>query len=132
MFSFSNTDIDFATVADIAAINDLLNLSYRGEESKKGWTTEADLIAGETRTDEATIAHVMLQSGSVFLIYKDEQQKIIGCVIKLSKVIDVPIQIDRGCDVDANERLDFRHYCLPLLAHKLNIHQRIRVCGNKF
>ena len=80
MFSFSNTDIDFATVADIAAIKDLLNSAYRGEESKKGWTTEADLIAGDTRTDEATITHVMLQSGSVFLIYKEEQQKIIGCV----------------------------------------------------
>ena len=80
MFSFSNTDIDFATVADIAAIKDLLNLSYRGEESKKGWTTEADLIAGDTRTDEAMIAQAMLQNGSVFLTYKDEQQKIIGCV----------------------------------------------------
>ena len=80
MFSFSHADIDFATVADITAIKDLLNSAYRGEASKQGWTTEADLIAGDTRTDEATIAHVMLQSGSVFLIYKDAQQKIIGCV----------------------------------------------------
>lgn len=79
MFSFSNPDIDFATVADITAIKDLLNNAYRGEESKKGWTTEADLIAGDTRTDEATIEQVMKQSGSVFLVYKDEQ-KIIGCV----------------------------------------------------
>jgi ribosomal protein S18 acetylase RimI-like enzyme len=80
MFSFSNTDIDFATVADITAIKDLLNNAYRGEESKQGWTTEADLIAGDTRTDEATLSQVMQQSGSVFLIYKDEEQKIIGCV----------------------------------------------------
>lgn len=80
MFSFSNTDIDFATVADIAPIKDLLNNAYRGEESKQGWTTEAELIAGDTRTDEAMIAQVMQQSGSVFLIYKNGQQKIIGCV----------------------------------------------------
>jgi len=80
MFSFSNTDIDFATVADITAIKNLLNNAYRGEESKKGWTTEAELIAGDTRTDEDMIAQVMQQSGSVFLIYKNGQQKIIGCV----------------------------------------------------
>ncbi len=80
MFSFSDTDIAFATAVDITAIKDLLNNAYRGEESKQGWTTEADLIAGDTRTDEAMIAQVMQQSGSVFLIYKDGQQKIIGCV----------------------------------------------------
>ncbi|MBK8520160.1 MAG: GNAT family N-acetyltransferase [Chitinophagaceae bacterium] len=80
MFSFYNTDIEFATIADIAALKNLLNNAYRGEESKKGWTTEADLIAGDTRTDEAMLEQVMEQSGSVFLIYKDAQQKIIGCV----------------------------------------------------
>ncbi|MFZ1307325.1 MAG: GNAT family N-acetyltransferase [Ferruginibacter sp.] len=80
MFSFYNTDIEFATIADIAALKNLLNNAYRGEESKKGWTTEADLIAGDTRTDEAMLEQVMQQSGSIFLIYKNEQQKIIGCV----------------------------------------------------
>jgi ribosomal protein S18 acetylase RimI-like enzyme len=80
MFSFSNTDIDFATVADITAIKNLLNNAYRGEESKQGWTTEAELIAGDTRTDEAMIEQVIEQSASVFLIYKGKQQKIIGCV----------------------------------------------------
>lgn len=80
MFNFSNNEIDFASVADIVAINDLLNQAYRGEASKKGWTTEADLIAGDTRTDLAMVEQVMRQPGSVFLIYKDGQQHIIGCV----------------------------------------------------
>lgn len=80
MFSFSHADIDFGTVADIAAINNLLNQAYRGEESRKGWTTEADLITGDTRTNKAMLKQVMEQSGSVFLIYKDAEQKIIGCV----------------------------------------------------
>lgn len=80
MFSFSDTDIEFATVADIAAIKNLLNNAYRGEESRQGWTTEADLIAGDTRTNEAMLEQIMQQSGSVFLIYKDKQQNIIGCV----------------------------------------------------
>ena len=80
MFSFSNPNIEFATDADTSAITDLLNRAYRGEASKQGWTTEADLIAGDTRTNETVVQQVMQQSGSVFLIYKDEQQKITGCV----------------------------------------------------
>jgi ribosomal protein S18 acetylase RimI-like enzyme len=80
MPSFSNEHIAIATPADITAINILLNSAYRGEESKKGWTTEADLIQGEVRTDEATLRLVMKQPGSVFLKYTDETQKIIGCV----------------------------------------------------
>ena len=80
MFSFSDPNISFATVADIPAIKDLLNNAYRGEASKQGWTTEADLISGDTRTDEAMLQQVIEQNGSVFLIYKDEQQKIAGCV----------------------------------------------------
>lgn len=78
--AFSIQYISVATLTNIAAIKDLLNEAYRGEKSKQGWTTEADLIAGETRTDEATIEQVILQNGSVFLLYKDEQQEIIGCV----------------------------------------------------
>ncbi len=80
MFSFSNTHISFATTADIPAIKSLLNSAYRGEDSKKGWTTEADLISGDTRTDDDLLQNVMERSGSVFLIYKDDQQKLIGCV----------------------------------------------------
>jgi ribosomal protein S18 acetylase RimI-like enzyme len=80
MFSFSNSNIVLAVPADVSAIKDLLNIAYRGESSKQGWTTEANLISGDTRTDEAMTAEVMQQVGSVFLIYKDRQQKIIGCV----------------------------------------------------
>lgn len=78
--AFYNKYISIATLTDISAIKDLLNEAYRGEKSKQGWTTEANLIAGETRTDEATIEQLMQQSGSIFIIYKDEQQEIIGCV----------------------------------------------------
>lgn len=80
MLSFSNIHIAVATAADIPAIKDLLNNAYRGEVSKQGWTTEADLIAGDTRTDEVNLKKVMEQNGSVFLIYKDGMDKITGCV----------------------------------------------------
>src|SRR3954447_13154744 len=80
MYIFSNTNIAIAAIADIPAITCLLNSAYRGETSKQGWTTEAHLIAGETRTDEANVKEVMEHEGSVFLKYTNGQQEIIGCV----------------------------------------------------
>ena len=80
MHTFSNSQIAIATTADIPAITHLLNTAYRGETSKQGWTTEAHLIAGETRTDEADVQAVMKQAESVFLKYTNEQNEITGCV----------------------------------------------------
>jgi hypothetical protein len=39
-----NNKISTATIDDIPPIKDLINSGFRGEYSKKGWTTEADLI----------------------------------------------------------------------------------------
>jgi len=80
MYTFSNQHIAIAAIADIPAISSLLNNAYRGESSKKGWTTEAHLIAGETRTDAANVKETMEQKGSVFLKYTNGQQQVIGCV----------------------------------------------------
>lgn len=79
MYIFSNKQITIATPAQIPAITHLLNSAYRGETSRQGWTTEAHLIAGETRTDEANVQEVMEQQGSVFLVYNNEHQ-VTGCV----------------------------------------------------
>lgn len=80
MYAFFNQNIAIACIADIAAITNLLNNAYRGENSKQGWTTEADLIAGNVRTDENNILEVMQQTGSVFLKYTNDEQEITGCV----------------------------------------------------
>ena len=69
IYSPSNPNISIATVADITTLKDLLNNTYRGKASKLGWTTEADLIAGDTRTDERTLQEVMERTGSIFLKY---------------------------------------------------------------
>ena len=80
MYSFKNQHIAIATEADIALITELLNISYRGEASKKGWTTEAELIAGDTRADEIMVQQIMEQAGSVFLKYTNDEHQISGCV----------------------------------------------------
>ncbi len=77
---FSNASIVLATVNDVGAITSLLNKAYRGESSRAGWTTEADLIAGDVRTDENDVFRTMQKPGSVFLKYMDAQQNVIGCV----------------------------------------------------
>jgi len=79
MAPFLNANISIAGVADIASIKNLLNAAYRGESSKRGWTTEAGLITGETRTNNEMVLSAMEQPGSVILIYK-EDDKILGCV----------------------------------------------------
>lgn len=80
MYTFSNQHIAIATTADITAVKDLLNSAYRGEISRQGWTTEAHLIAGDTRTDNANLKQVMEQQGSIILKYTNVEQQLIGCV----------------------------------------------------
>ena len=70
--------IQKATLEDIPLLNKLVNSAYRGESSRTGWTTEADLLDG-TRTDENAIKAFFAESGSTILKFIDEG-KIIGCV----------------------------------------------------
>jgi ribosomal protein S18 acetylase RimI-like enzyme len=69
-----------ATLQDIPALVALINSAYRGDASKKGWTTEADLLKGEIRTTEETIEQLMKTHGSVFLKFINEKDEIEGCV----------------------------------------------------
>jgi ribosomal protein S18 acetylase RimI-like enzyme len=71
--------IRIAASADIPQIVALLNQAYRGDSSRKGWTTEADLIAGEVRADAESVGAVMALPGSVFLVY-DGTGGTLGCV----------------------------------------------------
>lgn len=80
MYQSLNQNISIATMADITAIKNLLDSAYRGDISKQGWTTEAHLIGGDTRTDESSLQQVFELPGSVFLKYIDDNQQITGCV----------------------------------------------------
>ncbi|MGC4034328.1 MAG: GNAT family N-acetyltransferase [Chitinophagaceae bacterium] len=76
---FSDQRISIATAQDIPSLKDLLNLAYRGEEAKKGWTSEAHLIAGDTRTDENELDKLLKQPGSLMLKWVDAD-RIDACV----------------------------------------------------
>src|SRR5579862_405791 len=68
-----------AGLADISALNVLVNSAYRGEASKKGWTTEADLLDG-IRIDEATLRKYLEDPSIIILKNIDEEGRITGCV----------------------------------------------------
>jgi len=65
--------------ADVAELNILVNSAYRGETSKQGWTTEANLLDG-LRIDEETLATYFNDDAIVILKNTDENGKINGCV----------------------------------------------------
>jgi ribosomal protein S18 acetylase RimI-like enzyme len=64
---------------DIVSLNTLINSAYRGEFSKKGWTTEAHLLEG-IRTTEVELLDIIQDASHTILKYSDNG-KIIGCVL---------------------------------------------------
>jgi ribosomal protein S18 acetylase RimI-like enzyme len=74
-----------ATAKDLPALEALLNSAYRGEYSKKGWTSEADLLRGDTRTDASTLQKLMQTEGAIFLKYVGDQDGVDGCVFLQNK-----------------------------------------------
>lgn len=68
-----------ATLTDVSELVLLINSSYRGESSKKGWTTEANLIDGQ-RIDNHSLAEQMADPNAVILKNTNDEGKITGCV----------------------------------------------------
>jgi len=67
-----------ATQQDIPSLNKLVNSAYRGDSSKVGWTTEADLLDG-IRTSEASLKEMIDGSNAVMLVAEEDDQ-LKGCV----------------------------------------------------
>ena len=56
-----------AVLDEVPAVHALVEASYRGDESRQGWTTEADLIDGR-RTDETEVARLVSGPDSRMLV----------------------------------------------------------------
>ena len=69
-----------ASIEDIPSMVKLMNCAYRGEGSRRGWTTEADMVDGELRTDETHLKELMSLPGVVLLRSMNENNGIEGCV----------------------------------------------------
>ncbi|KAK2040960.1 acetyltransferase [Colletotrichum somersetense] len=59
-----------ATPADVPVLLPLIRSAYRGESSRRGWTTEADLVA-DKRIDEAGLLAKIAEPEGVVLLVTD-------------------------------------------------------------
>ena len=66
-----------ARPADVEAIVSLVQSAYRGEGSRQGWTTEADMLDGQ-RTDAPGVAALLDKPGSMVLL-AESQAGLLAC-----------------------------------------------------
>jgi ribosomal protein S18 acetylase RimI-like enzyme len=67
-----------ATPADVEPLAALVNSAYRGDSSREGWTTEADLLGG-SRIDHARMLAAITTDSQVVLV-QDDGGEVVGCV----------------------------------------------------
>ena len=72
-----------AIINDVAAIVALVESAYRGEASREGWTTEADLLDGQ-RTDADEVTRLIEHKSSCILLC-EKNNKLIASVHLLNK-----------------------------------------------
>ncbi|MFE5858291.1 GNAT family N-acetyltransferase [Streptomyces sp. NPDC056500] len=70
-----------AVEADAPALVELIHSAYRGEASRGGWTTEADLLAGG-RTDADDVRRVISTRGSRLLTVEQSGELIACCQLE--------------------------------------------------
>jgi hypothetical protein len=66
---------------DLNELAAFVNAAYHGDNSRLGWTTEADLFDGQ-RTDAAALrACLAAKAGAVMLMLRDDERApLLGCV----------------------------------------------------
>ena len=67
-----------ARVTDVAAIVALVESAYRGDASRAGWTTEADLLDGQ-RIDVLGVADIVVRRGSRVLLAEASGELLACC-----------------------------------------------------
>jgi ribosomal protein S18 acetylase RimI-like enzyme len=72
-----------ALIEDVSSLNILINSAYRGESSKKGWTTEANLLEG-SRTTEMELIEIIQDPKNTLLKFTANEQ-ITACVLLVEK-----------------------------------------------
>lgn len=74
---------DQATARDVDAIVDLVQTAYRGEESRAGWTTEADLVDGR-RTDAEDVETLRSELGSCFVLARRRGELVASVLLRVN------------------------------------------------
>jgi ribosomal protein S18 acetylase RimI-like enzyme len=70
-----------AGAADVPAVVALVESAYRGDPSRVGWTTEADLLDGQ-RTDVRAVAEILRAPGSTVLLAEAGGELVACCQLE--------------------------------------------------
>jgi GNAT superfamily N-acetyltransferase len=81
----SSLSFGFARPDDIDEVVALVQSAYRGEHSRRGWTTEAELIDGQ-RIDAAMLTEVLETPGTVVLVARSGNRLVACCEIHRTDV----------------------------------------------
>jgi len=66
-----------ATEADVDTLVALIESAYRGDSSRTGWTTEADILEGQ-RTDPQGVLNV-IKSADSRLLTVEQDGRVVAC-----------------------------------------------------
>lgn len=80
--------IEEATLNDVPALAELVNSAYRGESSKAGWTTEADLLGGQRTDRDSLEKEILTPDQKVLLLKPAAQSREISACVLLKKLGD--------------------------------------------
>jgi ribosomal protein S18 acetylase RimI-like enzyme len=69
----------FATPADVELVVALVESAYRGDPSREGWTTEADLLDGQ-RTDPREVSELVADTDAR-IVLASEADEVVACVL---------------------------------------------------
>jgi GNAT superfamily N-acetyltransferase len=76
-----DTTFRTATTTDITALVALIESAYRGDSSRAGWTTEADILGGR-RTDPEGVAAVLDHPGSRMIVVERDGELVACCQVE--------------------------------------------------
>ncbi|WP_017580264.1 GNAT family N-acetyltransferase [Nocardiopsis valliformis] len=72
-----------AVASDVPALVALVNSCYRGNSSRQGWTTEADLLDGQ-RVDADAMTEVLGRTNTLVLVGESEGEIVTCCELQRS------------------------------------------------
>jgi ribosomal protein S18 acetylase RimI-like enzyme len=73
----TSVSIHPARPADADVLTDLIRSAYRGQDSRAGWTSEADLVEGERISRDQVLA--MISAGGSLLLVGADASQIVAC-----------------------------------------------------
>lgn len=79
--SDSARGFSYAVLADAHALVELIRSAYRGDVSRQGWASEADLVAGD-RIDESGVRDLITAPSSTLLVLRGGTDMVACCQLE--------------------------------------------------